>query len=185
MVKKRKYVTWRSLKKGQKIYGYKKGSMWSGFRAEVESANVAFVTILKWGTDREQISSEDTTFEVDMTQEEFEAMYAKQATEVMKALKNHLSEYEIGYHEMWNAWITYDPYMMAAECQDKKMKVVGVCEEIFPKRNMFDPDLVLDIGICAEYEDGDRIWCHASKEYLKDMIEEYGHLVKEDHSDGG
>ena len=70
MVKKRKYVTWRSLKKGQEIYGYKRGFSTCGFRGVVEAANVAFVTVLKWGTDKEQIASEDTVFEVDMTDED-------------------------------------------------------------------------------------------------------------------
>lgn len=180
MARKMKYVTWRSLKKGQEIHGHKRGFSMSGYRAVVESANAAFVTILKWGKDREQISSEETMFEVKMTEEEFQAMYASEAVEVMKALRNRLPEYEIGCHEMYNAWISYNPYEMAAECKDKKMKVIGVCEEILPKRNMFDHDFILDIGICAEYEDGDRIWCHAHKEYLNDMFEEYGHLVKEE-----
>lgn len=179
MVRNKKYVTWRSLKKGQKIHGHKRGFSCSGYRAVVESANAAFVTVLKWGRDREQISSEETMFEVEMTEEEFQAKYATEAMEVMKALQNRLPEYEIGCHEMYNAWISYDPYEMAAECKDKKMKVVGICEEITPKRNLFCPDFILDIGICAEYEDGDRIWCHAHKEYVDRMFEEYGHLVKE------
>ena len=173
MVKKRKYVTWRSLKSGQEIYGYKKGFSTCGFRGVVESANVAFVTVLKWGTDKEQIASEDTMFEVDMTDEEFRSQYAKGAAEVIQALQNSLAEYEIGYHEMWNAWIRYDPYEMAAECQDRKIKVIGVCGDITPKQNLFDPDLILDIGICAEYSDGERFWCHASRTYLDEMLEQY------------
>lgn len=36
---------------------------------------------------------------------------------------------------------------------------------------------VWEIGICAEYDNGDRIWCHATKEYLLEMIDEYAHLV--------
>lgn len=180
MVRKTKYVTWKSLKKGQEIRGYKRGSLTSGFRAVVESANVAFVTVMKWGTTREQISSEETMFEVVMTEEEFKAMYTNGAKEVMKALQNKLAEYEIGYHEMWNAWITYDPYNMAAECQDKKLKVVGVCYDITPKRNMFDVNLILDVGICVEYSDGDRFWCHASRESLDRMFELYENLAKEE-----
>ena len=173
MVRKRKYVTWRSLKKGQEIYGYKKGHGTCGFRGVVEAANVAFVTVLKWGTDKEDIASEETLFEVDMTEEEFRSQYSKGAAEVLQALQNKLAEYEIGYHEMWNSWIRYDPYEMAAECQERKIKVVGVCGDITPKRNLFDPDLILDIGICAEYSDGERFWCHASRTYLDEMLEQY------------
>lgn len=173
MVKKRKYVTWRSLKKGQEIYGYKRGHSTSGFRAVVESANVAFVTVLMWGTDKKEIASEETLFEVDMTKEEFNNQYAKGAAEVIQALQINLAEYEIGYHEMWNSWIRYDPYEMAAECQDRKFKVVGVCGDITPKHNMFDYDLILDIGICAEYSDGERFWCHASRAYLDEMLDYY------------
>lgn len=163
MVNKRKYVTWRSLKKGQEIYGYKRGASTCGFRGVVESANVAFVAVLKWGTDKEQIASEDTMFEVDMTDDEFRSQYAKGAVEVIQALQNSLAEYEIGYHEMWNSWIRYDPYEMAAECQDRKIKVVGVCDDI----------LILGIGICAEYSDGERFWCHASRAYLDEMLDYY------------
>lgn len=173
MVRKRKYVTWKSLKKGQEIHGYKRGTLTSGFYAVVESANVAFVTVLKWGTDEEKIPAEETMFEVDMTEDEFKSKYAKGAAEVIQALQNLLAEYEIGYHEMWNAWISYDPYEMAAECQDKKIKVIGVCNDITPKHIMFDPDFILDIGICAEYSDGERFWCHASRKYLDDMLSDY------------
>ena len=60
MVRKRKYVTWRSLKKGQEIFGYKKGHSTCGFCGVVEATNVAFVTVLKWGTDKEEIAAEDT-----------------------------------------------------------------------------------------------------------------------------
>lgn len=173
MVKKTKYVTWRSLTKGQEIHGYKRGFSTHGFHAVVESTNVAFVTVLMWGTDEEQIASEDTMFEVDMTEEEFRGQYAKGAAEIIQALQNSLAEYEIGYHEMWNAWISYDPYEMAAACQDQKIKVIGVCNDITPKHPMFDPDFVLDIGICAEYADGERFWCHASRKYLEDMLTDY------------
>lgn len=173
MVRKSKFVTWRSLKKGQKIHGYKQGNRRSFCSAVVESANAAFVTVLMWGTDEEKISAEETMFEVDMTEEEFKSQYANGAAEVIKALQNRLAEYEIGYHEMWNSWISYDPYEMAAECQDQRIKVVGVCDDITPKRNMFDSDFILDIGICAEYSDGERFWCHASRKYLDDMLADY------------
>ena len=184
MVRKEKEVTWRSLKKGQTIKGYKRGSTRSFFTAVVESANASAVTYLKWGSEREQISSEETMFTVVMTDEEFEAMYASEAVEVMKALSNRLAEYEIGCHEMYNAWIRYNPYEMAAECKERKMKLIGVCEEIIPKRNMFNHNFILDIGICAEEKDGSRIWCHASKEYLNRMFEDYGHLTKKETSHG-
>ena len=184
MVRKSKYVTWRSLKKGQEIHGFKKGNMTSHFRAMVESSNAAFVTVLKWGKDEEKISSEETLFEVDMTEDEFQSKYAKGAAEVIQALHNRLAAYEIGYHEMWNSWIRYDPYELAAACQDRKIKVVGVCSDITPKHALFAPDFVLDIGICAEYSDGERFWCHASREHLDDMFNDYGHLIEGGPSDG-
>lgn len=173
MVRKRKYVTWRSLKKGQEIHGYKQGHCTCGFYAVVESTNAAFVTVLKWGTDEEKIPAEETMFEVDMTEEEFKSQHAKGAAEVIKALQNRLAKYEIGYHEMWNAWISYDPYEMAAECQDHKIKVVGVCYDITAKNALFGIDFILDIGICAEYSNGERFWCHASRKYLDDMLADY------------
>lgn len=168
-----KYVTWRSLKNGQEITGYKSGGTTSMFRAVVESANAAFVTVLKWGKYKEKIPAEGTMFKVAMTEDEFRSKYAKEAAEVIQALQNQLANYEIGYHEMWNGWIRYDPYELVEQCQKHKIKIVGVCNDITPKHNLFDHNFILDIGICAEESTGERFWCHASREYLDRMLDEY------------
>lgn len=51
--------------------------------------------------------------------------------------------------------------------------MLGHCTEILPKRNLFNEDLVLDIGICAEYQDGDKFWCHGSMLDLKEMTQRW------------
>lgn len=41
---------------------------------------------------------------------------------------------------------------------------------------MFSGD-TLDIGVCAEYEDGERFWCHYRYSDIEKMIEQYKELV--------
>lgn len=166
---RKKYVTWRSLEKGQTVHSWKIGNGTRMARSTVKEKNAAFVTLLIFGTTEEQIPSEGTMFEVDMTEQEFRQRYQKQAEELMAAIQTTLPRYAIGYHEMWNSWITYDPYEMAALCQKDKIRIIGHCKDITPKHNLFD-NTVQDIGICAEYEDGEKIWCHASMDALQDML---------------
>ena len=56
---------------------------------------------------------------------------------------------EIGEKEMWNAWLSSDPWEMAQLCKEKKVTVLGHCKDIAPKQAMFSGDL-LDIGVCAD-----------------------------------
>lgn len=58
------------------------------------------------------------------------------------------------------------------------MKIIGHCLDIFPRTTMFNT--ILDIGICAEYEQGERIWCHANKEDLFEMLDQYSYLLQEE-----
>ena len=94
-------------------------------------------------------------------------------------MQNRLQEHEIGQHEMWNAWLYGGSlYEVADECEQHKMKVIGYCPDIRTKVSMFGRDL--DIGICAEYEDGDRIWCHYSTQDLEDLNADYGYLLSQE-----
>ena len=56
------------------------------------------------------------------------------------------------------------------------MKVVGHSTDITPKIAMFSGD-TLDVGVCAEYDDGERIWCHFRSEDIKKMVRRYTELV--------
>lgn len=71
-----------------------------------------------------------------------------------------------------NAWLYGTPYEIASYCIKNGMKVVGHSTDITPKTVMFSGD-TLDVGVCAEYEDGERFWCHYRSENIKEMIELY------------
>lgn len=172
-----KLVTYKNLKIGQEIKGTREDGRNRVFTAFVKSINSAFVTVELWrkGGEEEKINS-SLMFEVEMTKEEFESKYREKAKEVLKGIQNKLHGDELGYHEMWNAWIYGTPYEIAKECVDKNMRVIGYSPDISPKHAMFSGDL-LDVGVCAEYDDGERFWCHFRSQDIKEMLEEYGDLT--------
>lgn len=139
-------------------------------RAVVKAKNAAFVTLLVFGTQEEKTSSEGTLFGVEMSDEEFRRAYQKEAEQLIASIQTKIPAYELGCHEGWNAWLNCDPYEMAAECKKNKIRVLGHCADIQPRSGPFDPDLILDIGICAQYEDGEKMWCHWSRRALDHML---------------
>lgn len=176
MAHKTKEVTWRHLVKGQILHGWKYGNSTTMARATVVSVNVANVSVMVFDTRPQDIPSEGTMFEVEMTEEEFRKVHLNGAVGVVRALRNNLAEYEIGYHEMYNGWISYDPWEMAANLKEKKMKLVGICRSIIPKTGLFDGEKY-DIGLCAEYlEDGTRFWCHTSSNIINSILKRHGDL---------
>ena len=175
-----KLVTYRNLKIGQRINGTQGNGCTSSFVGYVKAINPSYVTVEMWkkgGT--EEKYSTDFLFMVEMTEEEFHAKYRKKAKEVMVNIQNKLHGDELGYHEMWNSWLFGSPYEIAKECIRNKIMVVGYSTDIVPKYGLLDAD-VADVGVCAEYEDGERFWCHYKMEYLNDMIERNRDLI-----DGG
>jgi hypothetical protein len=169
-----KEVTFRHLKKGQKLDGWVIGNCTTMASAIVSDINQAYVSVLVWGERPDKIPSEGTMFKVDMSEDEFNIKYLQAATEIMKALNNKLSDYEIGYHEKWNAWIHYSPFEMAMDCHKHKIKVIGTCQNV-PQAGRDSDDR--DVGICVEDEDGDKFWCHASERFVRRMIDEYKYLI--------
>ena len=88
----------------------------------------------------------------------------------------------IGEKEMWNARLSSDPWEMAQLCKEKKVTVLGHCKDIAPKQAMFSGDL-LDIGACAEDEDGYRFWCHfrsSDIDIMKKRYQRYQEYKKKD-----
>lgn len=172
MVQTTKYVTWRALKEGTEIRGYKQEGRTCFCRGTVQSANAAYVTVLLWGKTPERLPSEETMFEVEMPREEFMQIHKAGAIEVMAALQRNLAEYEAGDHAMDNGWIRYDPYEMAAYCKDRQIKVIGVYRGLPQVRKHH-----IDVGICCEREDGSKFWCHGSAMMLEGMMEEFKELL--------
>lgn len=174
-MKDTKKLTARQLKEGQKIESWTEGKTWHGATATVKQVGPDGVVLLVFEEREERVSLE-ATFEVELTDTEFIAKHRSGARAVMEALCNRLAEYKVGYHEMWNGWLSYDPYEMAAECAHKKIRVVGYCDDIMPKRAMFSGE-ILDVGICAEYEDGERFWCHYKSDDLRYTFKKYADLA--------
>lgn len=166
-------VTFRQLKDGQEIKGVKKGGGTSSFTGYVKGVNPAYVTVEMWrvGGKEEKISA-DSMFLVPMTDEEIRQKYNKNAGEIVKNIQNTMTHDEIGYHEMYNTWLSSDPWEMAQECVKQKLFVLGHSNDIIPKTAMFSGDK-LDVGVCVEDEDGDRFWCHFKSEDIKVLVRRY------------
>lgn len=178
MVQEYKYITYKHLKIGQEIHGYKLGNSTSSFRAYVKAINPNYITVAKWQPNgyEEKIDS-SALFSVEMSEEEFIKKYREKAKEVISNIQNKLLYDEIGYHEMWNSWLYGTPYEIASYCVKNKMKIVGHSTDIVPKIAMFSGD-TLDVGVCAEYEDGDRMWCHYRSSDIDEMLERYSELLE-------
>lgn len=183
MSKNTKFVTWRNLEKGQKIRGWQCDGSHRMASAIVKDTNPAVVTLLVFGKTEEEVDSEANMFEVDMTEDEIHAQYEKAAAEIIKNIQIELPISEIGEHEMWNGWISCDAYEMAMALAADSIKVVGHCTEIVPKHAMFSNDL-LDVGICIEYDDKERCWCHARSSDIDNILEnwEYAHKKQEQNT---
>ena len=167
-----KLVTYKHLAVGQEIKGTEGGGSNRFFSAIVKSINPAYVTVEMWrkGGDEERLDT-SLMFSIEMSEKEFEEKYREKAKEVIAGIQNKLHGDELGYHEMWNAWVSYDPYEMAAACKEHELKVVGHCTDVMPKHSLIDSSVVQDIGICAEYEkSGEKIWCHWSTKDLKYLL---------------
>lgn len=173
-----KEVTWRNLKKGQEISGYTLGGCIRMFTGFVKDANPAYVTISAWSMNgKEERVSSEAMFSVKMTEEEFRKKYESKAKEIVRNIQKRLNHDEIGYKEMWNSWLYGDPYEMAADCSKHGMTVVGHCRDITPKKSWMGDD-VLDVGVCCEYEDGERFWCHFRSGDIARMLNRYKHLAE-------
>lgn len=166
-----KYVRYKRLKKGMEIKGTKDGSRTSLFTAYVKDINPSFVTVNMWRKDgTEEKLSTHMEFALEMTEEDIKVKYFEKAKEVVANIQNKLYKDQIGYHEMWNSWLFGTPFEIAQACSRENIKIVGYCDDIVVKHNLFS-SAAMDIGVCAEYEDGERFWCHFSRELVSDLME--------------
>lgn len=167
MTRETKYIPFSELKVGMEIQGYKKGSTTSFCCQEVKSIKNNSVA-LSWGTTLENAS--DYLFSVELTKEELEEKYKDTIEEIREALNHDLGQVD-GCHEMWNSWLCVgDLAEMASYLSEHKMRIIGYATLTSPKTTMFGTRL--DIGVVAEYGDGERIWCHTSSDHIKSLLEE-------------
>lgn len=162
MRKDTKFVTAKNLKVGQEIQGWKIGNRRSMCTRIVKEVTPFQVCVAWRMEDEGEWVDGSAMFEVQLTDKEFYTKYRKDAEEIQETLKNKLLRDEIGHHEMWNAWLSYNLYEMAQYCRKENIKIVGYSEDIVPKHSWAGK--LLDIGICAENEDGERFWCHTSRD---------------------
>lgn len=165
MRRETKYISFSELKIGMEIQGYKKGCSQSFCCQEVKSIKNNSVT-LSWGTTLENAS--DYMFSVELTDEELQEKYKDTIQEIKEALNHDLGQVD-GYHEMWNSWLFANNLAeMASNLKEHKLRIIGYATLTTPKLTMFGT--TLDIGVVAEYEDGERIWCHTSDEHRKHLL---------------
>lgn len=165
-------VTYRQLVKGQLIAGTEQGNSRASFKAYVKDVNPAYVTVEMWkkGGVEDRIRS-DGYFLIPLTEDEFILKYNRKAGEILDALQQKLSPDEAGAKTQWNSWLSSNPWELAQFCTEKKLTIRGHCTDIAPKRS-WGGDL-LDVGICAEDEDGDRFWCHFRSSTIEKMLRMY------------
>ena len=166
-MREQKYIPLSELKVGMEIQGYKNGK-WTSYCNKkvisIENNTVSF----NWGDSIENASG--CMFSVELTKEELQEKYKDVIEEIKEALNHDLGQVD-GYHEMYNTWICVgDLAEMASILNEDKLKIIGYATLTTPKVTMFGT--TLDIGVVAEYEDGERIWCHTSSEHIKYLLGE-------------
>lgn len=166
-----KYIPFPELKVGMEIRSYKKGCTESFCHQEVKSIKKNSVT-LSWGETLENAS--DYMFSVELTGEELEEKYKDTIQEIKEALNHDLGQVD-GYHEMNNTWLYAGGLAeIASSLNEHNLRIIGYATLSVPKHSMFGS--LLDIGVVAEYNDGERVWCHCSnkhrKLFLGDKIED-------------
>ena len=167
-------VTWRKLKIGDKVHGWRVGGKHIFAEATVKEVNTAYVILSKFDKYDERVDSETAVFQVDCSDDEYHAKYQDSAKAIVKALKNKIPDYEFGYHEMWNAWVDIDPYAMAKACKENNMKIIGVVYLSVPKYSLLGE--IMEVGICCEYENGERFWCHTFRSTIEYITDKYAYL---------
>lgn len=161
-----KYIQFSELKVGMEIRSYKKGCSETFCRQDVKSIKNNSVT-LSWGETLENAS--DYMFSVELTEEELKEKYKDAIQEIKEALNHDLGQVD-GYHEMYNTWLYAGSLAeIASSLNEHNLRIIGYATLITPKQTMFGT--TLDIGVVAEYNDGERIWCHCSNEHRKSILE--------------
>jgi len=162
-----KYISFSELKVGMEICSYKKGCSETFHRQEIKSIKNNSVT-LSYGETLENASN--YIFSVELTDKELEEKYKDVIQEIKEALNHNLGQVD-GYHEMNNTWLYAGNLAeMASSLNEHNLRIIGYATLSVPKQTMFGT--TLDIGVVAEYDDGERIWCHSSNEHRKFLLKE-------------
>ena len=167
-----KLVIGKTLKIGQEVKGYELGNKSVFCTMYVKEITPFKVILTMWKKDGKETEVPiEAKFKVELTEEEVIEKYKNKTAENYKILHNKLNDYEIGYHEMWNGWLSYDLFELTQNLACENLRLVGYCDSITPKHTFYGE--IEDIGICVEYDDGTKFWCHSSKKTLDKMLKRY------------
>lgn len=173
MMRKRKRLTASEIQVNQQFVSYTVGKStrmpWMDYIKEIKDDCIVIYDKTRPNLGSEEIPK-TAIFEVELSDEEYNAQYYYAAKEVFDILSG--SEYlgDHGYHEMWNAWIGRSCQEMYNNLREEKLTLIGWFRLSEIKHGWFSD---CDIGIIAEDENGDRFWCHWEKTAIDEMCECY------------
>lgn len=172
-----KQVPIKTLKKGDKFSRLTTPESCHFASYEILEISGAFVKLKVFDKHEETISTEGCFAEVPLTDEEYRAKYEQDAAKIVEILRQPVSTYSQGYHEMDNSWVQTDAYDFAAVCKNKDMSIIGWFPlPDYDKKDLCDGYVQMDIGIIGQDNyphDHDTYWCHASKKWIDHLIEDW------------
>lgn len=179
-----KKMTARNLKPGDKIYCWSDNDGTHHASVYVRSSDISGVK-MGWDKDSDKVDfvgDRDATYWVPLSEIELFNKYLPKAEEIAAILRGPAYVGDWGYHEMWNGWIGGDPLDMADYMsKDHPLTLIGWAPLDEIKHGWFTNS---DIAIIAEYvEDGERFWCHWSRESIDNGLE-YFEYKKEKMKNG-
>lgn len=162
-----KDISFSELVIGQKLVGYNSPSQSCIFHCSVKHIKGNTVTLVSGGSTEILQNADQYKFKVELNRSEFVEKYEADVEEIKAALQRKLGQLD-GDHEMWNTWLyAGDVYDIAAELKKNDMRIIGYATLSVPKRSITD---TYDIGVIAEYDNGERIWCHCSEKWRKFLV---------------
>lgn len=176
-----KKVPIKTLKKGDKFSHLYTSESIRFASFEIIEISGAFVKLKVYDKNEEIISTEGCFVEVPLTDEEYRAKYEEDAAKIVEILRQPVSAYAQGYHEMDNSWVQTDAYDFAAICKERNMSIIGWFPLGENAKEVCEGNLVLDIGIIGKDNDQDdhnTYWCHAAKKWIDELIEDWDKLHK-------
>lgn len=160
----------------------KPGEVYRGYDSLVEGHVINHFCVVEVGEDGvprcwgRTIPEEVICFKRHMTWDE-EREWNRQQTVVLTSQDQlnligiHTDLYGIAdaRHEMWNGWIETSWEEQILRLRDENFHIVGIVDPAPARMGM---PMRHPVAVIIEYEDGDRYWCHAEKDWFDDMREE-------------
>ena len=171
------------VKPGDEFYGYEYISGDSHIMSMCQIVIGDDGTPLVWG--RTPLTDPYDYFIRRRTWQEIEQWYIDQVdmskqSHSLNLIGLHEDLYSVGdaYHEMWNGWISTSWEEQIVSLEDEDFFIIGIAPAPRGFTGCRDPIAV----VCEYYDNGERFWCHAEKDWIDDMREEskeiYDKLMK-------